>query len=106
VTEADLVAVLITTDSERRGVFAGYVREDRLTEIITTGLVELNQARNCLYWHDTVGGVFGLAATGPNSECRIGALVPKLYLNGVTSVTVMTEEAEDAWRETAVYGRG
>ncbi len=103
--EKALVAVLITTDAERRGVFAGYAQADDLTEIIRTGLVELTQARNCLYWHDTVGGVFGLAATGPNSECRIGALVPRLFLNGVTSVAVMTPEAEVAWREAPVYGQ-
>ncbi|HEY9621115.1 MAG TPA: hypothetical protein V6C78_12135 [Crinalium sp.] len=103
--EKALVAVLITTDAERRGVFAGYAYADDLHEIIRTGLVELTHARNCLYWHDTVGGVFGLAATGPNSECRIGALVPRLFLNGVTSVAVMTPEAEVAWREAPVYGQ-
>lgn len=104
-SENGLVAVLITTDAERRGVFAGYAPADGLREIIRTGLVELTQARNCLYWHDTVGGVFGLAATGPNSQCRIGALVPRLFLNGVTSVTVMTPAAETAWQEAPVYGQ-
>lgn len=103
--EKALVAVLITTDAERRGVFAGYTPADHLIEIVRTGLVELTNARNCLYWHETIGGVFGLAATGPNNECRIGALVPRLFLNGVTSVTVMTNEAEIAWREAPVYGQ-
>ena len=103
--EKELVAVLITTDAERRGVFSGYAEADKLTEIVRTGLVELTNARNCLYWHDTVGGVFGLAATGPNSECRIGALVPRLFLNGVTSVSIMTPEAEVAWRNAPIYGQ-
>lgn len=103
--EETFLAVLITTDAERRGVFAGYTRADGLTDIVRTGLVELLNARNCLYWHETVGGVFGLAATGPNSGCRIGALVPRLFLNGVTSVSVLTQEAEVAWRDAPVYGQ-
>lgn len=102
--DAAPVAVLITTDAERRGVFAGSIDTDPM-EIVRSGLVELTSARNCLYWHETVGGVFGLAATGPNKDCRIGALVPRLFLNGVTSVTIMTDEAAAAWREAPVYGQ-
>lgn len=98
------VAVLVTTDAERRGVFAGYSDADP-REIVRSGLVELTDARNCLYWHETVGGVFGLAATGPNKDCRIGAVVPRLFLNGVTSVTIMTDIAIAAWREAPVYGQ-
>jgi hypothetical protein len=98
------IAVLITTDSSRRGVFAGFTNQDPAT-IISTGTVALSEARNCIYWSSSVGGVFGLAKTGPDSECRIGEQVAELHLNGVTSVTVLSPKAATAWAEAKTYGK-
>lgn len=83
--------VLITT--EFRGVFFGYVKDDSKapSEIVLTG------ARNCLYWHSSVGGFLGLAANGPNAQCKIGVRVPELKLYKLTSVTPVKPSAEKAW---------
>jgi hypothetical protein len=84
-------AVLITT--EFRGVFFGYVKDDSKlpAEITLTG------ARNCIYWADSVGGFLGLAAFGPNKDCKIGKKVSEITLYKVTSVTHVEEDAVKAW---------
>lgn len=90
--------VLITT--EFRGVFFGYVADDTKlpAEITITG------ARNAIYWTGT-GGFLGLAATGPNKECRVGArLTEPLTLYKITSVTPVTAEAEKAWETAKTHG--
>lgn len=84
--------VLITT--EFRGVFAGYIKDDKhLPEKIT-----LTNVRNCIYWSSDVGGFLGLASSGPSSSCKIGAEVPELTLYKVTSVSPVSAEAEKKWR--------
>jgi len=84
-------AVLVTT--EFRGVFFGYVKEDKnLPEKIT-----LTKVRNCLYWSADVGGFLGLASRGPNSDCKIGAEVPEVTIWKITSVTPVSSEAEKQW---------
>jgi hypothetical protein len=84
-------AVLITT--EFRGVFFGYLKEDKKApEQIT-----LTNARNCIYWSASVGGFLGLAAKGPDKECRIGVRVPEVTLYKVTSVTAVEDAAVKAW---------
>lgn len=84
-------AVLVTT--EFRGVFFGYVKDDKkLPEQIT-----LTKVRNCIYWSSDVGGFLGLASSGPTSECKIGAEVPEVTLWKVTSVTPVTGEAVSKW---------
>ena len=84
-------AVLVTT--EFRGVFFGEVAESKnLPEEIT-----LANARNCIYWSADCNGFLGLAATGPTRNCRIGALVKKITLWKITSVTPVTEEARAKW---------
>lgn len=89
--------VLVTT--EFRGVFFGYVKNDKKTpaEITLTG------ARNCIYW-DKCGGFIGLAATGPNNNCRIGARIDEVTLYKVTSLTSVTADAEKAWEKAETYG--
>lgn len=84
-------AVLVTT--EFRGVFFGYVKEDKkLPDEIT-----LSNVRNCIYWSSDLGGFLGLASQGPNSSCKIGAEVPELRLFKVTSVTPVSDEAAKKW---------
>lgn len=85
-------AVLVTT--EYRGVFFGYVKDDKkIPQQIT-----LAEARNCLYWSSDVGGFLGLAANGPSSSCKIGTQVPELTLYKVTSITPVTNEAAKKWK--------
>ncbi len=83
--------VLVTT--EFRGVFFGYVKEDRkLPDEIT-----ITKVRNCIYWNSDIGGFLGLASKGPNSSCKIGSEVSELRLFKVTSVTPVSEEAVKKW---------
>lgn len=83
--------VLITT--EFRGVFFGYVKNDKkLPEQIT-----LTKARNCIYWSSDCGGFLGLASNGPSSNCRIGSLVPEITLYKITSVTPVSDGAAERW---------
>jgi hypothetical protein len=84
-------AVLVTT--EFRGVFFGYVKSDaKLPNEIT-----LTDVRNCIYWSASVGGFLGLAANGPDSQCKIGMRVPELRLFKVTSVSPVSDEAAAKW---------
>ena len=83
-------AVVVTT--EFRGVFFGYLAEDHTPE-----KVMLENARNCVYWSQDVKGVFGLAANGPTSGCRIGPAVPAITLVQITSVTDCSPAAIKAW---------
>lgn len=86
-------AVLVTTD--KKGVFFGYLADD--TEGWFPERVRLERIRNCIYWHDSIKGFLGLAAVGPNKECRIGPPAPRAAVYGVTLISDVTEEAVQAW---------
>jgi hypothetical protein len=90
--------VLVTT--EYRGVFAGELvaRDD------AKRTMSLDGARCAIYWSADVGGVLGLAESGPSSSCRIGATAD-VDLFGVTSVSPVTRGAERLWRAASVVGR-
>lgn len=90
-------AVLVTT--EFRGVFFGYLEDDKDAPQSIT----LSNVRNCIYWQDC-GGFIGLAATGPNNSCRIGAPIDEVTLYKITSITSVSKEAEKAWIKASVYG--
>lgn len=80
--------VLVTT--AHRGVFFGYAKN-------TTGeTIELKRARNCIYWSQEIKGFLGLAATGPNNNCRIGPSAD-ITLRNITSVSDVTPAAVIAW---------
>jgi len=84
-------AVLVTTGF--RGVFFGFVKDDKkLPNEIT-----LSKAKNCIYWASSCGGFLGLAATGPDSNCRIGREVSGITLYKITSVTPVSKKAAKAW---------
>ena len=86
-------AVLVTT--EFRGVFFGYVKNDKkLPDEIT-----LTNARNCIYWDTACKGFLGLASSGPNSNCRIGQKVSEITLWKITSVTPVSKEAVEQWEK-------
>lgn len=84
--------VLITT--EFRGVFFGEIVDDKKAP----EKIVLKNARNCISWHSSVNGVFGLAATGPNSQCKIGPTIPHFTAWKITSVTHCTDDAVTAWQ--------
>lgn len=87
-------AVLVTT--EFRGVFFGYLeaKHDKSPEKVT-----LTKARNCIYWASSVGGFLGLAAKGPDSNCKIGTQVEELTLYSITSISPVTKEASEKWEK-------
>lgn len=90
--EKEKKAVVVTT--EKRGVFFGLIEEgSKLPAEIT-----LSECRMCVYWSRTVRGVLGLAADGPNNECRITKASPQSTLYNVTGVFGCTAEATAAWR--------
>jgi hypothetical protein len=59
----------------------------------------------CLYWTADVGGVFGLAETGPTKDCKISAVVPAILLEGVTAIMSVDDKAVAAWASAKVQGR-
>lgn len=84
-------AIVVTT--EHKGVFFGY--GDAALSADKT--ITITQARMCVHWSESIRGVLGLAATGPDKNCRITPAVPSISLNGVTSVMECSEAAAKAW---------
>lgn len=79
------IGLLVTT--AHRGVFFGYGKpSDEKT-------IKLANARMVVYWSSDVRGVMGLAAVGPNKQCRVGPKVPAMTLSDVTAVVECTDEA-------------
>ena len=80
--------VIVTT--EFRGVFFGYATN-------TDGeVIELKRSRLCISWSADIRGFMGLAAVGPNSQCRIGPPAD-ITLRKITSVLEVTPEAVAKW---------
>ena len=88
-------AVVVTT--EHRGVFFGYAID------VDGEIIKLRAARNCIRWTADVRGFMGLAATGPNKNCKIGPSAD-ISLRKITSVMECTSEATAAW-ENAPWSR-
>lgn len=89
------VAVLITTDSTKKGVFMGFINPgDAGKETL-----EACEVRMVVYWSQDVKGVIGLAANGPTKNCRITAAAKKATIKGVTAVVEITDQALVAWRK-------
>lgn len=89
--------VVIWTD--KRGVIFGY------TSDVHARPITLRNARMCLYWPSSVGGVFGLCDIGPNKDSKISAVLPLATFEGVTGVADVTDTAEKAWNSAKVQGR-
>jgi len=83
--------VVVTTD--KKGVFFGeLVEHDKKNETCI-----LKNAKMCIYWPKDVGGVIGLANTGPISDSIITPKCPEIYLNGLTAVMKCTNQAKENW---------
>jgi len=86
--------VVVTTNKDRRGVFFGELEAyDEKAETVS-----LNNAQMAIYWSSETKGVLGLASIGPQVGSRITPIVPKISLNGVTSVIDCTPEAQKQWK--------
>ncbi|MDZ7824712.1 MAG: hypothetical protein U5K75_12220 [Ahrensia sp.] len=90
-------AVMVFTD--KRAVLFGYTYNEHARPI------KLHDVRMCLSWPSSVGGVFGLAEIGPNNGTNVSATLPDGVFEGVTGVTSVTKEAENAWISAKVTGR-
>ena len=83
-------AVLVTT--AHKGVFFGYATE-------TGGsTIKLRAARLCVYWSSDLRGFMGLAASGPNGNCKIGPAAD-IELRDITSISEVTPEAAERWEK-------
>lgn len=85
--------VVVTTDSTRRGVFFGeFVSHE-------ADVVVLKNARMAVMWSAETRGVLGLASIGPQDGSRITSAVPRIVVNGVTSVMDCSSEAVKQWEK-------
>lgn len=87
-------AIVVTT--KNRGVFFGYLVDD--SESPETLI--LSKARMCIYWSTSVKGVLGLAATGPDKDCKITHSIPKLTLYEVSAILDCSPEAAEQWEKS------
>ena len=88
----DKIPVIITTS--HRGVFFGWIDPAKRYDSV----IDMTGARNCLHWHESIGGFLGLAGRGPNNKCRVGAQVDGTFtVRDVTSVADCGPEAVAAW---------
>ena len=92
--------VIVCTKS--RGVIFGYSKKDKPNK---KGQIKLKKARMCLYWPQSVGGVFGLGENGPNTESKISAELSGVLLEGVTAIFDVSKLAENAWKSAPIQGR-
>lgn len=88
------IAVLITTDSSKRGVFAGFIDPADIDKETFTA----EEVRMCVSWSADMKGVLGLASMGPSESCKISKAVRKATLRGVTAVVDISDEALKRWR--------
>lgn len=84
-------AVVVTT--EHRGVFFGYVENDKKAP----EQIELSDVRNCVYWDSSIKGVLGLAANGPGRSCKVGPNVPKATIWKLTGIWECSADAVKQW---------
>lgn len=92
-SDTSMRKVLVTT--AHKGVFFGILAEENENENGMT--VVLDQCRNCVYWTSDLKGFLGLAAVGPDENCRIGPATPSTKLTDVTSISDVTPEAIVRW---------
>jgi len=86
--------VVVTTDKDRRGVFFGeFISHDETKKVVV-----LKNAQMAVFWSSATKGVLGLASIGPQEGSRISPIVPKIKLDGVTSVIDATKEAVKTWQ--------
>jgi hypothetical protein len=88
----DKKAVVVTT--AHKGVFFGFA-DPKSLELKT---LRIEQAQMCVYWSTGVRGIVGLAANGPDKQCKVTPAAPAMTLHEVTSVMECSSQAEEAWK--------
>jgi hypothetical protein len=89
--------VVVCTD--KRGVFFGCVESlDTLREECI-----LTNVRNCIYWPNSQGGFGGLLSDGPHEAARIGAVIPRARINGLTFVGQVSPGGVAAWQSAPTH---
>lgn len=86
--------VVVTTDKEKRGVFAGFLEEDKSPEYVV-----LKEARMVVYFSKETRSVLGLAAKGPQEGSRVSYPAPQIKLFGITMIASATAEAINNFEE-------
>lgn len=81
-------AVVVTT--KHRGVFFGYTADGDGERI------KLRAGRMCIYWSPAMRGFMGLAAAGPDKQCKVGPPA-EITLRDITAVLEVTPEAAAKW---------
>lgn len=82
--------VIVTT--AHKGVFFGYASD-------TTGeTITLRNGRNCIYWSAAMKGFMGLAAYGPDKDCKIGPPAD-ITLRNITAVIEVPVESVAKWEK-------
>lgn len=89
------IAVLITTDNTKRGVFMGFIDPKDANK----DSFEAVEVRMAVQWSIDVKGILGLAAKGPTKNCKITSAAKKANLKGVTATFELSDEALAAWRK-------
>jgi len=85
------IPLLVTT--LHKGVFFGWGQKTDEKNITLT------DCQMCVSWSADMRGVFGLAALGPSSGCRISPPVPEMLIHDITSIAVCTPESAEAWKK-------
>lgn len=86
------ISVLVTT--AHRGVFYGWALESGCHG----ETIVLRGARNVIYWPASQKGFLGLAANGPNKECRLGPAAD-IELRNITCVARVSPDAASDWEK-------
>lgn len=81
--------------TEHKGVFFGFLNGVQKPDAT---VLTVTDAQMCVSWTADIGGVLGLASSGPSKSCRVSPKVPKITLQGVTAVVEATEDAVKAWQ--------
>lgn len=89
------IAVLITTDNTKRGVFSGLIDE----KDVNNQTLVVEELRMAVYWSSDMKGVLGLASIGPSKTCKISKAVKRGTLQGVTATLELSKEAFDNWKK-------
>lgn len=91
----NMIPVLITTDSSKRGVFFGYINE----KDVGKSELRAEQVQMCIKWTEDMRGVLGLAAFGPSKTCRISPPVPAATITGITFIAECSDKAVANWKK-------
>ena len=83
--------VLVTT--EHRGVFFGTLKSESKEYAVLEGA-------RCAIYFGTTRGFLELADTGPTDSSKIGSEVAQLKLYDITSITLVSDKAAEAWRKS------